>query len=987
MSLRGSFLIICMVLMTLIVILSFAALHAMTEEIDVSTTNSRYLLAQGAALAGFDHAVEQILIDYDAPTATLPKVGGGSTTVPNVTFLDGAWRAPFTAIYRPNSLSSASDNNDPTLNDADVRAEDYVLRPWAWWWFDVNGNWGYSEYDGKGRYYEPGYYNTTPAAVGAGVPVAATSFVNLGAAVPERSQGMFYDEQFRRVPPSGNPATDRENARYRLRYTVGVEDLQGHLLMNPIPDMQLVSGPGQVVDYRTPWTNYPWMTAADNALGVVSGAMGGTFAAQLEHVFMGRGYHTNVDFDHTASTGVSGWPKTFPLMYRSHPEPGHPTPGDGGWGTFTDGYNSAGLSNNLYHTANGVIKGLMGGGENTPPGAYGNDGWGAWPYPDGTINHCMIGPMFDFQEIAYAAHGEEGYLGPEGGGNSSTRPWDNFVTTPFGRVQLQASYTPGHGGYWQGHCTTPFHINVLTAPAPLVNEMLLGYLPPVDKIIQYTNVNWYSYVGPNPNGGTIYNLVASMPISGTNPANEGSCYGRDLLVSTTAPPCFAQWPPPTRADGNPPGATNPPSATGIGQIVSPDYHAVDTRMSLFPASSPPWPYAGGTAAWPSPGPFMEGDSATKGQGSDNLGLHLDQTSLFNAYDLNTWANFASLPGGNPYAYYSQFSSSNVFPNPTALAASATWATVAAPPVGWGMSSGDYMVKTAPPIAELHVNSYYLNMVCAMGTAIAVLRAEYTQYNHPGWLSHTQFFGKGNSKAPLTDPNPANFTTLHDLDRLFLEEMGESIAAPGSGPPSALFTPTGLKAYQFHNIYTNPCITSDYISNNNIYSLVHNDLIANTDDSVTSLQRGHVMSLLLNDFRMSFLGSSPDYSDGIDPATGSPNPALQFMPLDFVGDGKTYCSCFGTHVDKDGLPCADDGSATPPNYFSIDGNFFMGKSHFYRIWTRGEIWDNFLARKLDSAILESAIAVDPEGNNPLNTQLLCQRWVFDRYNANISHVQR
>jgi len=116
-----------------------------------------------------------------------------------------------------------------------------------------------------------------------------------------------------------------------------------------------------------------------------------------------------------------------------------------------------------------------------------------------------------------------------------------------------------------------------------------------------------------------------------------------------------------------------------------------------------------------------------------------------------------------------------------------------------------------------------------------------------------------------------------------------------------------------------------------------------------------------------------------------NPALQFMPLDFDGDGQVYCSCYST-LDADGLPYAAAGTP-PPCYFTIDGNFFMGKSHYYRIFSRGEIWDNFLNRKIDSATLDSVIAIDPEGTNPLDSQVLYQRWLYDRYYANITHVQR
>jgi len=140
-----------------------------------------------------------------------------------------------------------------------------------------------------------------------------------------------------------------------------------------------------------------------------------------------------------------------------------------------------------------------------------------------------------------------------------------------------------------------------------------------------------------------------------------------------------------------------------------------------------------------------------------------------------------------------------------------------------------------------------------------------------------------------------------------------------------------------------------------------------------------MELLLNDFRMSFLGSSPAYSDNPVDA------AKEFRPLDFDGDGMAYCSCYTT-LDADGLPYAPAGTK-PPAYFTITGNFFIGKSHFYRVFSRGEIWDNLLNMKINDATLDSVLCVDPEGNNPTQTQFLYQRWLYNRFVGTLPRVQR
>ena len=267
---RSSFLIICLTLMSLMVILTFAALHDMRQQIDTSTGNQRYLLAQAAARTGLDHAVEQILTDYSQTTSPWFATYSGATPSPPTVRLscrpspssDGRYRAPFTAInYRRTATSTVAGHQYQPLYDNDVArrglhlaADGLVVvlgRSSADWW-----NWsGYlMRTTARSRYYEPGYYNTsTPLSAGSTTGILGRrrrlfrDLADPSAAVPAAGpDGMFYDDQYRRIPPSGNPQQDRAVARYRLRYTVGVEDLSGHLLLNPIPDMQMLAQCGPV---------------------------------------------------------------------------------------------------------------------------------------------------------------------------------------------------------------------------------------------------------------------------------------------------------------------------------------------------------------------------------------------------------------------------------------------------------------------------------------------------------------------------------------------------------------------------------------------------------------------------------------------------------------------------------------------------------------------------------------------------------------------
>jgi hypothetical protein len=279
------------------------------------------------------------------------------------------------------------------------------------------------------------------------------------------------------------------------------------------------------------------------------------------------------------------------------------------------------------------------------------------------------------------------------------------------------------------------------------------------------------------------------------------------------------------------------------------------------------------------------------------------------------------------------------------------------------------------------------MRAGMAAAITVFRAEYIQYDLP-WISAGNIFGPGQTPPPIrpcTDPMPQNFLTLRDLDKLFLAEMGESIDAPGTGTPQQLaaMSPPMIAPYQINYNNQQPVITTNYQPSNNILSLMNGGSIA--ENTITAAQRAHVMELMLNDFRMSFLGASPGYSDVIDPTTHQPNPNLEFRPLSFIGDGLAYCSCYTT-FDKDGLPFAPAGTK-PQTYFSVTGCFFIGKSHFYRIFSRGEVWDNLLNSRVNDATIDSVLAVDPDGGSPTQTQFLYQRWFYNRYLAMLPHVQR
>jgi hypothetical protein len=60
---------------------------------------------------------------------------------------------------------------------------------------------------------------------------------------------------------------------------------------------------------------------------------------------------------------------------------------------------------------------------------------------------------------------------------------------------------------------------------------------------------------------------------------------------------------------------------------------------------------------------------------------------------------------------------------------------------------------------------------------------------------------------------------------------------------------------------------------------------------------------------------------------------------------------------------DDGVALhpPDTYFSLSGYFVFEKSHFFRLVSRGELWDEWKTRVVDFTNIETALMIDPDGD--------------------------
>jgi hypothetical protein len=909
----------------------------------------------------------------------------GTRTLPSMQFLDGEFRAPFVSMFAPNSLMG--DNNGPEEDD-DVREEHNVLRPYQIdWWAD--GEWynaGWAHYDGRGRYYEPGYYENQRQQT---VPVVATKFLNLAAPVPAaRNDAIFFDEQFRRID-TGDQARDRKAARYRLRYAVGVEDLSGHVLANPMADLKVPD------DYRQP---QPWMARGRDAFASLMGSLGANLyqMGHYEHVFLGRGGSTNVDLD------PNGFPITYPLMYRwaetdptrhIQDNPGYGIAyGDALWESYRKPEGSNGVTDSLYQSR--YVKGAKDGGEIlyvTGGRWQGPSGGGGWPYGTEIYQHSTVGPQLSWWNMWYSVAGA-------GMDDDQYNQRAVYPCTPFGRSLRRtrgypADYQPALKKWYEGRVDTPFYINLMTAPPAVVSAVVVAYLSPKFKVFKYGSIQFQKYAGKDSLGNDTWtNLGPTMPLDSTLAANNVRYSGRDLLVDSTFDG-FRAFPAPKRFKDSDSLETAadwhfswPPPAVD-GEVIKPDYYVSDFRLphaarnpdgTVVMNAGAPVQFSHLERCYP--GILWNGDSANTGEGSDNMGARVRTDSFGSGYCTYTNLPFVMMGIGNGYGRYGD------------LTDPLGWATVTPPP-GWGSDPNDRAYKY--PAGVRYTDSYWFDILSAFALSVSVTRAQWQEFP-TSYRAPVNLFPPG-------DRDPAQFRTIRDVDRQFLAELGESIDAPGSTGPGALqaagkivpYTTTGSNPL-FRRFVFSDTDSGTRLADQNIRTLLTNDLLHNADLSVSSADRAKVMERVLNDFRMSVFGSSPDYSDGIDPVTGAPTVGMQFRPLDFDGDGVVHCSCYADldPSDNPGVPVDTSfplpGHGPKPSdsmYFSVTGCFWMGKSHYYRVWSRGELWDNRLNTILNEAMLESALCVDPEGVSPRDTQVLFQRWHFDKYQGQLTHLKR
>jgi hypothetical protein len=232
--------------------------------------------------------------------------------------------------------------------------------------------------------------------------------------------------------------------------------------------------------------------------------------------------------------------------------------------------------------------------------------------------------------------------------------------------------------------------------------------------------------------------------------------------------------------------------------------------------------------------------------------------------------------------------------------------------------------------------------------------------------------------------PSAFDTIKEVDAQFVRNMGEyfGVVADPTRPAEGLYVIKRDPTTYFSGIYKSRAEYVAWRTSNNIQTLLASAAI--------SPGQAALMELVLNDMRMSFFGASPNYPD--------------FQGLDFDNDSIVRCSAYA----GGSAPVVANRFAriidpvSGDKRFSLTGCFLFQKSHFFRMFVRGEVFDTLRQVPVETATQEVVYTIDPGGrafdvhNKPIavgydpngdgkttdadirDSQVLFQKWHWNRH---------
>jgi len=311
----------------------------------------------------------------------------------------------------------------------------------------------------------------------------------------------------------------------------------------------------------------------------------------------------------------------------------------------------------------------------------------------------------------------------------------------------------------------------------------------------------------------------------------------------------------------------------------------------------------------------------------------------------------------------------------------------------------------------HFQSYWLDLAAAMMHAVAVARyawqdrvngavngvADSGKPRWPASLSASYFppaLAPGFTPGGLTRDRdvtgngvadvPSAFDSIAEVDAQFLRNLGEwpGNYALGSRPVTANTALRMRHNPDGHFSRLQAVVPVDLSASAPAGSSTIKQL--RTAGTIT-LEQAALMELIVNDMRMSFFGASPDYPD--------------FRPIDLDDDGTVASSAYAS--GREPAEPATGRGPVPEKWFSLTGCFVIEKSRYYRIITRGQLFDEVRGVPVAEANMETVYVVDPDGdmgnnndqpapvlgNGLADSHILFQRRLNNRYLGAASHVNR
>jgi hypothetical protein len=237
--------------------------------------------------------------------------------------------------------------------------------------------------------------------------------------------------------------------------------------------------------------------------------------------------------------------------------------------------------------------------------------------------------------------------------------------------------------------------------------------------------------------------------------------------------------------------------------------------------------------------------------------------------------------------------------------------------------------------------------------------------------------------------PSLLDEVEELDRVFILNMGEwwqpSVPDPLALAPG-LFVEAKDDADTFTDSETGSPRPRAFVASNDArmaaapsYNLLARRNLPSTHASHLTVEQARYLELVLNDTRLSFFGSSPQYP--------------HFTPIDFDGDGTVWCIGYPAGNQPAAGRYGPTLQAAGGQHVCLTGYLVFQPSRFFHCMIRGEVFDVVRNRPVARVGLESIVTIDPDGSlydvfnlptaawnsNPLlcqgleDSQILHQRW--------------